>query len=190
MEAVRGAALSARTLDVILKAKKDGEGTGSDRLLRPWLTSTTSRRWLRSNARIWGRTSRRRPTKGCRDGPSMTSHHPGSAPARRPCIRVVRVRNVMLQSLKTYVRSERRVCPMPQRWKELWEMLPERRRVGGGWEPPLPLILDGWWHTSAQEKMLRLQQHLEYAAAHGVLEEVDAFLRALPEAEWAHLGEV
>jgi len=96
----------------------------------------------------------------------------------------------MLQSLKTYVRSERRVCPMPQRWKELWEMLPERRRVGGGWEPPLPLILDGWWHTSAQEKMLRLQQHLEYAAAHGVLEEVDAFLRALPEAEWAHLGEV
>jgi hypothetical protein len=38
--------------------------------------------------------------------------------------------------------------------------------------------------------MLRLREHLEYAAAKGVLSEVDAFLRKLPENEWRHLGEI
>ncbi len=34
----------------------------------------------------------------------------------------------MTQSLKAlleYVRSNRRVCPMPQRWNVRWEMLPD-----------------------------------------------------------------
>jgi hypothetical protein len=92
-------------------------------------------------------------------------------------------------SLKEYVQSERRVCPQPQRWNELWEMLPERRRVGSGWEPPLPLILGAWWHTSALETMLRLQEQLDYAEGHGALTQVEAFLRSLAEAEWAHLGD-
>ena len=38
-------------------------------------------------------------------------------------------------------------------------------------------------------KMLRLRTHLEYAADHGVLEEVDAFLRGLPERDWAHAND-
>ena len=43
--------------------------------------------------------------------------------------------------LIAYCRENSRVCPMPQRWNALWELLPNRKRVGGGWEPPLPLIL-------------------------------------------------
>jgi hypothetical protein len=50
----------------------------------------------------------------------------------------------MLHDLLNYVRDNRRVCPVPQRWNELWEMLPDRKRVGNGWEPPLPLILAAW----------------------------------------------
>jgi len=38
-------------------------------------------------------------------------------------------------------------------------------------------------------KILRLEEHIRYAAAHGVLEKVDRYLRRLPESEWAHLSE-
>jgi len=95
----------------------------------------------------------------------------------------------MLKDLLDYVRENRRVCPLPQRWNELWEMLPDHKRVGNGWEPPLPLILAAWWDTPAMLKMLRLEEHIRYADAHGLLPEVDRYLRDLKEEEWAYLGD-
>lgn len=92
-----------------------------------------------------------------------------------------------LADLREYVEINDRVCPLPERWNELWEMLPDRRRVGSGWEPPLPLILAAWWTTPILAKRLRLLEHLEYAADKGVLQDVDGFLRELPESEWAHI---
>ena len=70
---------------------------------------------------------------------------------------------------------------MPQRWNELWEMLPDQKRVGNGWEPPLPLILAAWWNTPAMLKIRRLEEHIRCADAHGVLPEVDRYLRGLQE---------
>jgi hypothetical protein len=95
----------------------------------------------------------------------------------------------MLTELLSYCRHNGRVCPRPQRWNELWEMLPARRRVGNGWEPALPLILGACWDTPALLKMLRLEEHIRHAEAHGTLSEVDRYLRALPETEWAHLSD-
>ena len=95
----------------------------------------------------------------------------------------------MLDDLLVYVAKDGRVCPMPMRWQEFYEMLPNRRRVGGGWEPELPLILAAWHDTPALSKILRLREHLEWAAANGVLAEADAFLRGLPESDWSHVGE-
>ena len=95
----------------------------------------------------------------------------------------------MLDELLNYVRGNGRVCPLPQRWNELWEMLPQRRRVGNGWSPELPLILAAWWDTPMLLKVLRLREHIEHANQQGVLAEVDAFLRALPETEWAHVAD-
>ena len=94
-----------------------------------------------------------------------------------------------LQSLLGFVQQERRVCPMPQRWNELWQMLPDSRRVGTGWEPPLPLILGGWWESSNQSKRERLAEHLRWADIHGILKKTDLFLRTLPENEWLHEGD-
>lgn len=48
------------------------------------------------------------------------------------------------EGLMAYCRANARVCPMPQRWSALWELLPNRTRVGAGWQPPLPLILGAW----------------------------------------------
>ena len=93
------------------------------------------------------------------------------------------------ESLIAYCRENSRVCPMPQRWNALWELLPNRKRVGGGWEPALPLILAAWDHTPTMLKTLRLVEHIEWAAEHGALESVATFLRGLREEEWFHVGD-
>ena len=89
-----------------------------------------------------------------------------------------------LAALLEYVQADGRICPSAGRWHELWELLPERRQVGAGWIPPLPLILAAWDHTSGLEKLLRLREHIEYAASHGALATVDQFLRAIPREDW------
>lgn len=53
-------------------------------------------------------------------------------------------------SLISYSREKSRVCPMPMQWDALWNLLPNRKRVGSGWEPALPLILAAWHDTPAQ----------------------------------------
>lgn len=78
---------------------------------------------------------------------------------------------------------------MPSHWETLWKMLPQRKRVGGGCEPALPLILAAWYDTPDLLKMLRLKEHIDWAEQYGVLGEVDKFLRGLPESGWAHNGE-
>lgn len=82
-----------------------------------------------------------------------------------------------------------RVCPVPQQWQRLYDQLPAKQRRGNGWEPSLPLILGAWWYTSDQEKQARFHEHLEWAASHGCLADVQAFLQAMPEEQWHHHGE-
>ncbi len=88
-----------------------------------------------------------------------------------------------------YCREHGRVCPMPMLGNQLWELLPNRRRVGLGWKPPTPLILAAWHETPAMLKMLRLQEHIKWADKYGSLNEVATFLRGLREEQWHHLGE-
>lgn len=94
---------------------------------------------------------------------------------------------VTLEEVLAEVQKNKRVCPGPEKWAQLYEMLPNKRRKGGGCEPPLPLILAAWWDTSALQKMLRLREHVEWAAAHGCLAEIHAFLSELSEDQWIPL---
>jgi hypothetical protein len=91
------------------------------------------------------------------------------------------------ETLIAYCRENERVCPLPARWNELWEMLPNKVQTERGWQPPLPLILGAWNYASNLEKMLRLADHIHWAQSHGCLSTVTAFLRALPEGDWHHL---
>jgi hypothetical protein len=86
--------------------------------------------------------------------------------------------------LLKYVKSDGRICPQPKYWDEMWEMLPDKKRKGNSWDPPLPLILGAWWHTSDMEKMMRLRQHIEYASEKGALDEIDDYLRNLAPDQW------
>jgi len=90
------------------------------------------------------------------------------------------------QSLLAFCRENQRVCPMPDRWNTLFEMLPQRKRTAIGWEPALPLNLEAWDHTPAALKTLRLAEHIEWAAQHGALDAVAQYLRALPDEDWLH----
>ncbi|MCM8622261.1 MAG: hypothetical protein NFW16_11145 [Candidatus Accumulibacter sp.] len=87
--------------------------------------------------------------------------------------------------------ANRRLVPMPPQWNQLYGLLKNTRlKPSCGWEPPLPLILAAWHHTMPIEKQLRFKEHLEWAQQNDQLAQVGAFLRALREDQWCHLGEV
>ena len=94
-----------------------------------------------------------------------------------------------LEEVLAFSQAEQRVCPQPQRWNELWELLPNKKRVGAGWEPPLPLILGAWWHTSDAEKRSRFLTHIHWAAEHGALPTVTSFIKSLYPEQWHHEGQ-
>lgn len=91
-----------------------------------------------------------------------------------------------LDDLLAYCQADGRVCPQPQRWNELWQLLPDIRRKDAGYEPSAPLILAAWWESSDEEKQDRLAVHVRWAQTHGALDAVSKFLRGLPEKEWHH----
>jgi hypothetical protein len=88
----------------------------------------------------------------------------------------------VLADLVAYVCAEGRICPMPPRWNEMWQLIPDRN------SPRLapPLILGGW-DSPGVMKMLRLRDQILWAADRGALEAVDSFLRGLSEDEWFRL---
>jgi hypothetical protein len=85
-----------------------------------------------------------------------------------------------------YCRCENRVCPVPEYWNQLYRLLPETRQGGSGWEPPLPLILAAWHHTTDSDKQERLKQHIRWAHDHGALSRIAKCLTSLREEQWHH----
>jgi hypothetical protein len=96
---------------------------------------------------------------------------------------------ITLEQALAEAQKNRRVCPVPQRWQELYEMLPNKQRAGSEWEPPPPLILAAWWGTPALAKTVRFREHLEWAETQGCLDRVFHYLSALQEKDWHHLGD-
>lgn len=99
------------------------------------------------------------------------------------------IMNKLKEDLINCCKLNNRVCPQPQLWTKMYEMLPNRKQIGAGWVPPLPLILTAWWDTSEAEKQSRLFQHLDWAENNNSLEAVSKFLHSLPENGWFHFGD-
>ncbi|MFH1642601.1 MAG: hypothetical protein ABIC04_06930 [Nanoarchaeota archaeon] len=89
-----------------------------------------------------------------------------------------------------YIKKDKRVCPKPDKWNELWEILPDKVKGGNGWNPPLPLILAAWWDTTDNQKRERLLIHINYAFEKGVLDRIWEHLNSLTEKDWVHDGEI
>jgi hypothetical protein len=82
-------------------------------------------------------------------------------------------------------RRNNRVCPLPERWLELFEMLPNRKPN----RPTPPLVGPAWKATPSISKRMCLREHLEWAEASGNLAQVLDYLKQLPEEEWLHMGQ-
>ena len=87
------------------------------------------------------------------------------------------------------VRWHNRVCLRPERWKQLYELLPGKIQEPGHWRPPPPVIGNAWFATSSIPKRLCFQEHILWAHKYGALETVMAFYRGLPESDWLHMGD-
>lgn len=94
-----------------------------------------------------------------------------------------------LSEIIQFVSSERSVCPLLQHWSALWESLPARARVGKGWNPPAPLILAAWGHTSDKQTRDRLVEHLRWSDKHDALDVAVNYLISLSPEQWHCEGE-
>ncbi len=79
-----------------------------------------------------------------------------------------------------------RICPMPQEWQKIWEMLPNKKKIGNGGEPSSPLILAAWWECTEEQKRERFLSHIKWAEEHNVLNAIINYLANLPEDKWFH----
>lgn len=88
-----------------------------------------------------------------------------------------------------YCQENNRICPQPTKWKELYELLKNKKqKSSGGWEPSLPLILAAWYEPHLL-KIIRFREHIEWAEKQGQLEEISSFLKSLKEDEWFHTND-
>jgi hypothetical protein len=94
-------------------------------------------------------------------------------------------RGVGLQGAVEMARRMNRVCPLPEAWQALYDMLP--RQPAPGALPPPPITGQAWSRSSDLEKRLRLREQLEWAAALGKLDEIYDFLRKLPGKSWHYM---
>jgi hypothetical protein len=95
----------------------------------------------------------------------------------------------IVENVMEYCRANNRICPMPQQWNELWEILPGSRRVISGLRPPLPLILGSWYYSTPDMKMKRFAEHMQWAVNHQAIVPVTGYIYGLAEENWLHFGE-
>ncbi len=78
-----------------------------------------------------------------------------------------------------------RVCPKPQQWNKLWEIVQSKTDE----KISAPLILAAWWETTDEEKSGRFKYHLDTAERLNLINEVQIYLQTLNETDWHHKGE-
>jgi hypothetical protein len=94
-------------------------------------------------------------------------------------------RRISLDDAMLEARKNNRVCPVPPRWQELYQLLPDKKNN----QPTPPLVGPAWSVTPSISKRMCLREQLEWAESRGKLEEVLSFLQRLPEAEWHHMDD-
>ena len=88
-----------------------------------------------------------------------------------------------LAEVLEFASSDGRICPNASEWDRLYRMLPVESESGTP-GPHLPLILSGWAFSSDQQKRQRFHEHIRFADECGILDQIERYLRALPERSW------
>lgn len=106
------------------------------------------------------------------------------APAPLSLVSTLTAQDVMVEA-----RRFNRVCPKPDEWMALYEMLPGKVQQGRLWQPPPPVTGPAWAVTPPMAKRIVLRDHIEWAEQHGALGPVMTFLQSLAESQWHHMDE-
>lgn len=94
-----------------------------------------------------------------------------------------------LDAAMVVARRNNRVCPRPDAWQAFSVLLPPRKTTRGLQQPPAPATGAAWDATPSLSKRICFRGQLEWAERAGVLEDCIAFMQALPEDGWLHMGE-
>jgi hypothetical protein len=83
------------------------------------------------------------------------------------------------------VRRFNRICPSEPHWSRLCSILHE----AVGLEPPAAISGAAARSTPKLTKRIRVRDQVEWAAQNGALQLIAAFVCALPEDQWVHMGQ-
>jgi len=111
---------------------------------------------------------------------------PTAEPARQPQPRVPKT--LKLDDLMTEARRNNRVCPLPERWTELYRLMSVQAMGGKAKLPAPPLTGAAWDSTPSLAKRMCFRDHLEWATANSCAAEVYEFMKALGERDWHYMG--
>jgi hypothetical protein len=111
------------------------------------------------------------------------------SPMAPPAVRASSPARTTLEQALVEARRFNRVCPRPEYWQRLYDMLPNKVTTGRHPHPAPPIHDTAWRATPALPKRLCLRDHLEWAENQGVLDEVMVFLKGLREEDWHHMGD-
>lgn len=99
--------------------------------------------------------------------------------------------NETFDSVWKYCTASNRLCPIPLKWNELFNMLNNKKQnPDGSWKPSLPLVLSGWEHTIPLQKFIVFKEHIQWASDNNQINEVGKYLRSLSEKDWVHYEEI
>ena len=128
-------------------------------------------------------------TRGMRDERSYAPTVPAPLQALEALPAVPVRRELTVVEVMVEARRNNRVCPKPAHWQQLYGMLPNKKQGDGRWEPSPPLVDSAWNDTPSIPKRMCFREHIEWAAAHGSLPQVFAFMQGLAETDWHHMGD-
>ena len=106
-------------------------------------------------------------------------------------------------------RLNHRICPIPEVWQKIYDMLPAKSIMGwpgsdikefhpDDYEVPrtqrqpigMPVFKsDSCISWDFQSMRLDFREHLAWASTHGLIEEVYQIIHDLPEDQWLHMGD-
>jgi hypothetical protein len=129
-------------------------------------------------------TESMRPSPSENPGWAKTQPMQKAPPRRREAQPLFTLEGAMLVA-----RRNNRVCPRPDRWQQMFALLPPRKTLRGMQQPPVPPTGAAWAVTPPLTKRLCFREHIEWAEAQGVLESIMGLMQTMAEADWLHMGE-
>lgn len=95
------------------------------------------------------------------------------------------LQSLTVDDVMVEARRLNRICPMEPQWSRLCSIL----RDAVGLEPPAAICGAEARSTPKLTKRIRVRDQVEWAAQNGVLQLMAAFVSALPEDQWVHMGQ-